>query len=560
MLLALTRTSYPGVKRLPWLSQQGTLLPFTPNYQLSPKFYLDEPKPPNWSYRQQAVKEAFIHAYRAYEEHAFPADEYYPIAGTGRQNFNGWGVTIVDSMDTMHLMGLDEEFDRAVQYVSTMTFDLAEESYAHFFETVIRYLGGLLSAYALSKDPILLKKADELGTKLLPAFNTKTGLPARVVNTRTGRSGESPVLLAEIGSCQLEYRYLAHLTGKAIYYEVVERVNIILRDTQGLNNNSLWASHWETANARQTTSKAKSDWSILNHISRLAHGLIVHNTCKQDKRNQDLDAMQGAIKNLVYLSPTRNLLYVTDIQNNMPSRKFEHLSCFFPGLLTLGSAFFEKDITVSESNTQLHRWVAEGIAYSCWVMYGESATGMGPDEAQFIGPTSVSVPTGRLPNDLWINHLEDWEAKGANGKPPGVSPLSPLILPGLFGKQRDYFSRSSRNFMRPETVESMYLMWKTTGDEIWRERGWEIFKALERNCRLHAGYASVVNVDMPNSVVNNLDDMPSFSLAETWKYLYLLFSPEDTISLDNWVFNTEAHPLPVFDWTEEEITKYRILS
>lgn len=161
--------------------------------------------------------------------------------------------------------------------------------------------------------------------------------------------------------------------------------------------------------------------------------------------------MQGAINHLVYLSPTRHLLYVTDIQNNNPSRKFEHLSCFFPGLLILGSTYLEDDTIISQHDKRLHKWVAEGIAYSCWAMYGESATGLGPDEAQFFSPKDISVPEGKLPDDLWIDHFQSWENAGAVGEPPGVSPLAPLILSAnAFGKQKDYRTRSGRYYMRPE--------------------------------------------------------------------------------------------------------------
>ncbi|KAF8522523.1 glycoside hydrolase, partial [Gautieria morchelliformis] len=176
--------------------------------------------------RENAVKDAFLHAYQAYEYNAFPADELWPLSHVPRQNFNGWGVSVVDAMDTMLLMGLKFEFERAIEHVATMTFDLPE--FAHFFETTIRYLGGLLSAFALSNEPILLKKAEELGYKLLAVFDTPSGLPTFAINTKSGGVGKPRVLLAEIASCQLEYRYLAHLTGKAEYYHAVERINALL--------------------------------------------------------------------------------------------------------------------------------------------------------------------------------------------------------------------------------------------------------------------------------------------------------------------------------------------
>jgi hypothetical protein len=102
----------------------------------------------------------------------------------------------------MWIMGLEEEFLEALPVVAKTRFVLAKVSchsanevkaypckckghFAPFFETVIRYLGGLLSAFALSGEPILLSRADDLGRMLLPAFNTSSGIPMPSVNTQT---------------------------------------------------------------------------------------------------------------------------------------------------------------------------------------------------------------------------------------------------------------------------------------------------------------------------------------------------------------------------------------
>lgn len=88
----------------------------------------------------------------------------------------------------------------------------------------------MLSAYHLTKNEVLLQKAEELGTVLLSAFNTPSGLPYFAIDSATGKcqlldwsGGHS--LLAEIGTCQLEFKYLAHLTGKSVYFEAVSPSN-----------------------------------------------------------------------------------------------------------------------------------------------------------------------------------------------------------------------------------------------------------------------------------------------------------------------------------------------
>eukprot|EP00246_Nothoceros_aenigmaticus_P018189 TRINITY_DN9422_c0_g1_i1.p1 TRINITY_DN9422_c0_g1~~TRINITY_DN9422_c0_g1_i1.p1 ORF type:complete len:176 (-),score=31.32 TRINITY_DN9422_c0_g1_i1:128-655(-) len=105
----------------------------------------------------------------------------------------------------------------------------------------------------------------------------------------------------------------------------------------------------------------------------------------------------------------------------------------------------------------------------------------------------------------------------------------------------------SWNILRPETVESLMYLWRKTGDQKYRDWGWDIFQAFETQSRIDSGYVGLKDV---NSGLKD-DMMQSFFLAETLKYLYLLFSPSDVIPLDEWVFNTEAHPLKITSRVDE---------
>ena len=101
---------------------------------------------------------------------------------------------------------------------------------------------------------------------------------------------------------------------------------------------------------------------------------------------------------------------------------------------------------------------------------------------------------------------------------------------------------------RPETVESLFYLFRRTGDPKYRDWGWEIFEAIEAHCKTDTGYGDLANVYRPDS--EKIDKQESFLLSETFKYLFLLFSPVDFLPLDDWVFNTEAHPLMVFHGDE----------
>lgn len=105
---------------------------------------------------------------------------------------------------------------------------------------------------------------------------------------------------------------------------------------------------------------------------------------------------------------------------------------------------------------------------------------------------------------------------------------------------------SRYNIHRPETVESLFYIYRATGDQKYRDYAWKIFEAFEKYTRLDEGYAGISNVEAPHNV-GFKDKMETFYLAETLKYLYLMFSDNPhLLPLDKYVFNTEAHPLPVY--------------
>jgi len=106
-------------------------------------------------------------------------------------------------------------------------------------------------------------------------------------------------------------------------------------------------------------------------------------------------------------------------------------------------------------------------------------------------------------------------------------------------------NKAAKYILRPETVESLFILYIFTDDKKYQDWGWEIFKAIERNCRTQSAFTSIEDVGNKNS--KKLASMQSFFMAETLKYLYLLFSPRELIPLDKYVFNTEAHPLKILE-------------
>ncbi|PIK49089.1 putative endoplasmic reticulum mannosyl-oligosaccharide 1,2-alpha-mannosidase-like [Apostichopus japonicus] len=175
--------------------------------------------------RQQAVVDAFLHAWKAYKEYAWGQDELHPISRRPGTWFN-LGLTLVDALDTMYIMGLTKEFQEARNWVAnSMVIQQAKD--VNLFETTIRVLGGLLSTYHLSGDDVFLNKAIELGDALLPAFNSDSKIPFADVNLKTGKAQppkwgpDSSV--SEVTTIQLEFRDLTFTTGNPKYKDAVDR-------------------------------------------------------------------------------------------------------------------------------------------------------------------------------------------------------------------------------------------------------------------------------------------------------------------------------------------------
>jgi mannosyl-oligosaccharide alpha-1,2-mannosidase len=173
--------------------------------------------------------------------------------------------------------------------------------------------------------------------------------------------------------------------------------------------------------------------------------------------------------------------------------KQDHLVCFMAGVLALGSHVAP---TPALAARQLR--LGQDLADTCIRTYEMTATGLAPEITRFPGGGDPVVDAG-----------------------------------------------SKHNLLRPETVESLFVLFRVTGDQRYRDAGWRIFEAFNAHCRVAGGGYSTLR-DVTVVPAEQSDQQESFWLAETLKYLYLLFSDSETVPLDRWVFNTEAHPLPVF--------------
>jgi ER degradation enhancer, mannosidase alpha-like 2 len=184
---------------------------------------LARPQPINKHRLAAQVRTEFLHAWNGYKKHCWGHDELKPISKTCRDWYDtSLLMTPVDSLDTMILMGLNDEAKTTREYIAThLSFD--KDIYVQNFEITIRLLGGLLTGYEMTGDKRLLTLADDLGNRLLPVFESPTGLPYRYVNLKTGKIRGNVSNPAETGTLLIEFGTLTRHTGKRIYFDKAKR-------------------------------------------------------------------------------------------------------------------------------------------------------------------------------------------------------------------------------------------------------------------------------------------------------------------------------------------------
>lgn len=442
------------------------------------------------------------HAWAGYKKHAWGHDHLHPIS----HNYDDWfglGLTILDALDTLYIMDLKEEYQEARNFVAnSLSFDKNVD--VNLFECTIRVLGSMLGMYHLTNDKLYMDKAIDIGDRLLPALTkSPSPVPYSDVNLKTGQvhapkwGPDSSV--SEVTTIQLEFRDLSFITGNPKYKDAVDRVSKHIHDLSGKKDGliPMWINA-NTGNFRQSTFTvgARAD-SYYEYLIKL---WVQTGGTESMFLDDYLEAVRGIEKHLVGLSIPTHFTYVGELlHGSTPSAKMDHLVCFLGGSLALGSSLLSKKYPdVSEHHMNLGREVTR----TCHQMYVNTATGLSPEITYFNLNEGVK-------EDLIIKPLD------------------------------------RHNLLRPETVESYFYFWRLTNNTMYRDWGWEAAQAFEKYCKVEGGYTSVNNV-MDSSNPRPMDKMESFFLGETLKYLFLLFSDDKKLlPLDKWVFNTEAHALPI---------------
>lgn len=447
---------------------------------------------------KEAAREMFYHGYNGYMKYAFPADELMPLSCKGRfrdVEFNrgdlddalgNFSLTLVDSLDTLVIMNDLVEFESGVKKVlQTVTFD--SDIVVSVFEVNIRVLGGLISAHVLAeyvkekspplfswyKDDLLILATD-LGNRLMPAFNTSTGLPHPRINLRHGMNSTKILSVRETcsacaGTMILEFGALSRLTSNPSYEAAARRAMDYL-------------------------------WRNRNRSSDLIGTIVnIHNG---DWVRRDSGVGAGVDSYYEYLLKAYILF-----GDDMYLKRFNR---HYAGIMKYVS---QRPLLI---DVQMHRPTATAKGFM------DSLLAFWPGLQVLKGDLVPAVETHELLYQVIQQHN--------------------YLMPEAFSIN-DFAVHWSMSLIRPEFIESTYFLYKSTGDPHYLEVGKKVMNAIDNFSRTPCGWAAVKDVRTGSQE----DRMDSFVLAETFKYLYLLFADESDlfINLDNFIFTTEAHLFPL---------------
>ena len=492
--------------------------------------------------RLAAIKSSFEHSWRGYEKYAWLKDELRPVTGEQLTSFGGWAATLVDTLDALWLMGTEEEFARAVKAMTQIDFTTTESNELNVFETTIRYLGGLLGAYDISNGtyPVLLRKATEIGDLLSRSFDTPNHMPLTRWHWKSSRRGEEQeasesTLIAEIGSLELEFTRLSQLTGDLKYFDLVERVMTELHKAQTKTEiPGLWPTIVDAKHLTFTgsgfTLGGMAD-SLYEYLPK--QHLLLGGFTEQYKEMYELAMI--AVKNYIFFRPMlpddKDILVsgsatVRDDQTVEIDSRGQHLGCFTGGMVGIGAKIFDRPEELT---------IARKLVDGCIWAYDSMITGIMPEVFHMVrceDPLSCEWDEKK-----WHEAIGSFDHVNEDVSTDGIGQaIKKKRLPKGFSDISD-----RRYILRPEAIESVFILYRITGDTTLQDAAWRMFQAIEKHTRTSIANSAISDVTVSEPPKDNR--MESFWLAETLKYFYLIFSEPNLLSLDEFVLNTEAHPL-----------------
>lgn len=308
------------------------------------------------------VKAAAAHAWAGYMNYAWKMDDLEPLTKTGKNWYkNSMQMTAVDAFDSFVMMGLTEEADQAKDLMFTAVHYNVDNE-VQVFEVTIRILGGLITAYEKEKNPIFLKLAKDLADRMMPAFNTPTGMPYRYIHLQTGKLRDSINNPAEIGTLMMEFGQLSRHTGDNKYYAAAKKAIMAVfhkRSKKGLVGENINVITGEWTSTRSHISGYIDSYYEYLYKSFLLFGDRDFKTA--------FDIHSKAIKKyLPVKTPKGTFMRVVDMNTGKQiATTYGALDAFYAGLLA-----YSGDIKTARAN--------QAANYYMWTKFG-----LEPEEFDF---------------------------------------------------------------------------------------------------------------------------------------------------------------------------------
>jgi len=427
--------------------------------------------------QRQEVRKAFQKCWKSYKKYAWMKDELAPLSGENKETFGGWGATLIDALGTLWIMRLEDEFKEAVEAVATIDWEKTTGTSCNIFETTIRYLGGLLSAYDLSGSKVLLDKAIELGDMLYAGFDTPNGMPPFWLDYEKAKAGslqaDSHGPIASPGSLSLEFTRLSQITGDPKYYAAITRVTDLLEKVQlSTRLPGMWPTMIDMRNedfdqrAYSIGALADSLYEYFPKMHALTGGL---DPAYERLALSSLDTITKHVLFRPMLQDNADILFagevvVNDDKTVVREAESQHLSCFSGGMYALSGRLFDR-----KDHVDLGVRLARGCSYA----YAAFPTGIMPEIFNMVACDS-------LDGCEWDQ--EKWDKLGDTRLPKGFKNV-----------------RDSSYMLRPEAIESVFLLYRITGKLEFRDAAWDMFQSIQNATETELGNAKIndVTVDAP---------------------------------------------------------------
>ena len=470
--------------------------------------------------KQQLARDArseFLHAWRGYKKYAWGHDDLKPLS----KSYHDWYaqpllMTPVDALDTMILMGLKDEAAKTRKYITqNLSFD--KDIYVQNFEITIRLLGGLLSSYQLTGDKRLLSLAEELGNRLLPVFDSPTGLPYRFVNLKTGKVRDAKTNPAEAGTLLIEFGTLSKLTRRPVFYQKAKRALVEIytrRSPIGL------VGTWINVETGQwTNTDSHISGAIDSYYEYLLKCWLLFDD--QDCRRMWLDSIAAINKYLADELERQTgrheveLWYGHADMNTgvRTATNYGALDAFFPAVLALAGDI-DRAARLQASSGKM------------WRQYGIEPEEIDYQKWEVVSPGYPLRPE-IVESTYYLHHYATLGPRLPRGPQRG-SLAGVAHSPAVRGEARG-----------AKGAQRLPVRSHLASAPSYRRQGQLMFEDFVKYCRTEEGYAALKSV----LTKEQSDSMPSFLFAETFKYFYLLSAPPQTLDFDKVIFNTEAHPI-----------------